>query len=117
MAPFTVTRLGQLHKCVSMRYFLRTIMSRCISTWLVLCLQLMRPLAAQVPTTLPSSTTQDAASDFEQANNLFHQGSLDEALPGVHRSLARSPHSLDALNLLGLIYHQQHLYGESVEPF
>jgi Flp pilus assembly protein TadD len=77
----------------------------------------MRPLAAQVPTTLPSSTTQDAASDFEQAHNLFHQGSLDEALTAVQHSLARSPHSVDALNLLGLIYHQQQRYGESVATF
>src|SRR5258708_16293137 len=117
MAPFTVTRLGQLHKCVSMRHFLGIIMSRCISTWWVLCLQFMRPLAAQVPTTLPSSTTQDAASDFEQANNLFHQGSLDEALTAVQRSLVRSPHNVDALNLLGLIYQQQQRYAESVASF
>jgi tetratricopeptide (TPR) repeat protein len=113
MALFTVPPVGQLHNCASMRHLLRTI----ISAWLVTSLQFMHPHVLEVPTTPPSLTTQDAASDFEQASNLFRQGSLDEALTAVQRSLARSPHSVDALNLLGLIYHQQQRYGESVATF
>jgi len=71
-----------------------------MSTWLVMSLEMARPHAPEVPATSPSLTTQDATSDFEQANNLFRQGSLDEALTAVERSLARSPHNVDALNLL-----------------
>ncbi len=79
----------------------------------------MRPHALEVPTTLPSltSTSQDAASDFEHAKTLFRQGSLDEALTAVQNSLASAPHNVDALNLLGLIYQQQQRYAESVASF
>ena len=88
-----------------------------MSTWLVMSLQIARPHAPEAPATSPSWTTQDAASDFEQANNLFRQGSLDEALTAVERSLAHFPHNVDALNLLGLIYHHEQRYGESVQTF
>src|SRR6266550_5714707 len=96
-----------------MRPLLRIMMS----TWLVMSLEIARPHAPEVPGTSPSSTTQDTTSDLEQANNLFRQGSLDEALTAVERSLARSPHNVDALNLLGLIYHREQRYGESVHTF
>src|SRR5437879_13017376 len=93
-----------------MRPLLRIMMS----TWLVMSLEIARPHAPEVPGTSPSSTTQDTTSDLEQANNLFRQGSLDEALTAVERSLARSPHNVDPLNLQGLIYHREHRHGHSV---
>src|SRR5260370_17077626 len=114
-ALFTITRLGQLYNWRPMRHFSRTIINTC----LVLCPQPMRPHALEVPTTLPSltSTSQDAAYDFEHAKTLFRQGSLDEALTAVQNSLASAPHNVDALNLLGLIYQQQQRYAESVASF
>ena len=96
---------------------MRTLLRIMMSTWLVISLEIARPHAPEVPATSPSSTTQDATSDLEQANDLFRQGSLDEALTAVERSLARSPHSVDALNLLGLIYHREQRYEESVHTF
>jgi tetratricopeptide (TPR) repeat protein len=96
---------------------MRTFLLIMMSTWPVMSLQAARPHAPEVPATPPSLTIQDATSDFEQANNLFRQGSLDEALTAVERSLARSPHSVDALNLLGLIYHREQRYEESVHTF
>jgi len=51
-----------------------------MTTWLVMSLEMARPARAGSSCTSPSLTTQDATSDFEQANNLFRQGSLDEAL-------------------------------------
>ena len=61
-----------------------------------------------------AQSTQAAIPDFEQAKESFRLGSLDDALAAVQRGLARSPSNVDGLNLLGMIYHQQQRYAESV---
>jgi len=55
--------------------------------------------------------------DFEQAKILLGQGSVEDALSAVDRGLERMPRSVDGLNLLGMIYHQQQRYAESEAAF
>ena len=52
-------------------------------------------------------------ADFERAKELLQRGALDEALTAAQAGLARSPRSVDGLNLLGMILHEQKRYAES----
>jgi tetratricopeptide (TPR) repeat protein len=88
-----------------------------VSAWLVVCPEPWHVHGREVPSPPRSPSAQDAASDFDRAKNLFREGSLDEALTAVQSSLTRSPDNVDALNLLGMIYHQQQRYAESVQTF
>lgn len=54
---------------------------------------------------------------FEQAKRSLAQGQLDEALSEVKLGLARTPHSVVGLNLLGVIYNQQGRYEEAAVQF
>lgn len=62
----------------------------------------------------PASTPSSTSSDFAQAQQLLARGMLDQAAVTVKRGLERSPKSIIGLNLLGIIYHQQGNYAESM---
>jgi tetratricopeptide (TPR) repeat protein len=96
-----------------MKHFWRAVFSICLLVWL----QQSLLSAPYFQKTSSPSTAQAAASDFEEARKLFGEGALDEALIALRRGLARSPKNVDGLNLLGVIYHQQRRYTESVEAF
>ena len=70
-------------------------------------------------TSAPSGISHEikSADAFKQASELLAAGSLDQAVVLAKQGLARSPRSVVGLNLLGVIYNQQHKYQEAVVQF
>ncbi len=95
-----------------MKYLPRTLFILCLLFWLPVWLS-----SHDIQETLLQENTQAASSDFARARTLFQQGVLNEALATVERGLARSPADVAALNLLGMLHHQQQHYAESEEAF
>ena len=54
---------------------------------------------------------------FKEAARLFAGGNFDEALVLVRKSLEQSPHSVEGLNLLGMIYNEQGKYDQAISQF
>jgi len=61
---------------------------------------------------LPAQSASPDA-DFERAQELLRRGNLNQARLAVQDGLERAPRSVDGLNLLGMILHQQKQYAES----
>lgn len=87
--------------------------------WCIIVL-LLSGIPGRAQVSVPSKTTGSApahSADFEQGKQLLAQGLWDQAISAVQRGLASSPHNLEGLNLLGVIYHQQGKYDEAAAVF
>jgi tetratricopeptide (TPR) repeat protein len=78
---------------------------------IILSIQAQQPAPAQRTIAAAAASRHDP--QFERAKQLFQAGSLDEALAATNAGLARSPNSVDGLNLLGMILFQQKQFAES----
>ena len=90
-------------------------MARFLVSILVACF-LLCPVKAEQAAPDAHSHRLDSSpmnADFERAKELLQRGALDEALTAAQAGLARSPRSVDGLNLLGMILHEQKRYAES----
>jgi tetratricopeptide (TPR) repeat protein len=93
--------------------FLGHLMARFLVSILFACCLVCPVEAGQ---SAPDGQQLDSSShnaDFRQAKEMLQHGAMDEALAAAQTGLKRSPHSVDGLNLLGMILHQLKRYGES----
>ena len=82
---------------------------------LFLCVASGAAPQAAAPSGIPRESV--PVADFKEASRSLAAGNLDQAAVLAKQGLARSPHSLVGLNLLGVIYQQQGKYQEAVAQF
>jgi tetratricopeptide (TPR) repeat protein len=90
------------------------------AVWISLSVLLLVPPARSNATPVQASahrSSTTAVAEFEEARKLLSDGEVDLALAAVKRGLARSPRSVDGLNLLGLINLRQQQYDDAVNAF
>ena len=75
------------------------------------------PAKAQEPSKPSGEQLSRSRQYFAQAQKLLRQESPEGALSAVRQGLALAPHSIEGLNLLGIIYDQQKDYDRSVAAF
>ena len=71
----------------------------------------------QVSTSSATSPQAVPIASFKKAVRMLAAGNLNDALSLVQEGLAQSPHSVEGLNLLGMIYNEQGKYDEAVAQF
>jgi tetratricopeptide (TPR) repeat protein len=98
---------GRVRMGNGMRQFL-LISFLLIPAWAAVC---------QVGSPSASSRREKTVASFQEAARLIAAGNLDEALRLVNEGLKQSPHSVDGLNLLGMIYNEQGKYDDAVAQF
>ena len=112
------TRDGRLARCES-RYASCAPTLLTIAVLSVALFAFASPTLAQEPKQNRSSSAakgSQLAPSLQEAQRLFQQGRLDDALAKVQEELAANP-SIEGYNLLGIIYTSQKNYSEALDAF
>jgi tetratricopeptide (TPR) repeat protein len=72
------------------------------------------PQTSKVSEASPSSTV---ASPLDEAEQLIHHGNLDQAKALIEQQLKLTPGSVDAYNLLGIVYTGENDYAHALDAF